>query len=260
MPEISVLLPSLRKEAAAQRIREFARTHECVDYEIILVSPFAIPEPRVVHIPEEKPKGGIHALNAAYQRASASYITWWSDDAWPTSNCLKKMLKFIKEKQEPFLGGFRLRNRHGDELEPWSVYGRLYACWGMASQNTLRSIGGFLDPRFKRFWSDPDMSLRAWTRGGRVELCPDAWVVICHIEDGIKQNDLKKYFAEDTETFFDRWHDRLGEGKPRVWTEINRPIPVRRRPTLRFMIGAVTNRVPFVKQAKEMVKTVIGKK
>lgn len=262
MPEISILLPSLRKEAAIQRIQEFAQTNGKMDYEIILVSPFAVEEARVLHVREEKRRGGIHALNSAYGRASAPFVTWWSDDAWPTMNCLAKMLRFIVSRKDPFLGCFRLKSRHGEEFEQWSVYGKLYASWGMASRKSIQAIGGFLDPVFKRFWSDPDMSLRAWVKGGRVEICPNAWVVISHIEDEVKLSDQQKYFNVDAETFLSRWHERLGEGKPRPldWREINYPIPIKRRPSFRFMIGAVTNKIPGMKRAKESLKRVLFKK
>ena len=260
MPEISVLLPSLRKEAAAQRIQEFARTNGSADYEIILVSPFAVNEKRVLHIPEGKAQGDIHAANMAYRRASAPFIVWWADDARPTPHCLSRMLRFIRKHREPFIGCFRLKNRHGDELESWSVYGRLYACWGMASQNTLCSIGGFLDPQFKRFWSDPDMSLRAWEKGGSVKICPNAWVIISHIEDEVKRKGLEAYFVADTETFFNRWHEKLGKGQPRIWTEINKPIPVKRRRSMRFMIGTMTNSIPLFRQTKEFIKSAIKPK
>ncbi len=42
MAEVSILLPSLRRDAVLLRIQEFSATNANVDYEIVVVSPFAI--------------------------------------------------------------------------------------------------------------------------------------------------------------------------------------------------------------------------
>src|SRR5215813_11581987 len=129
MPEIAILLPSLRRSAVSRRIIEFSATNPDVDYEIVIVSPFQVQGRNVLHVPEEERRGVIRAVNAAYANTSAEYIAVWSDDASPDFQCLGKMLDFLKTKNGPVIGSFRKRNANGKELEQWSVYGRLYGSW-----------------------------------------------------------------------------------------------------------------------------------
>jgi hypothetical protein len=68
------------------------------------------------------------------------------------------------------------------------------------------------------------MCLRAWEKGGRVEVCPDAWVESNNIIDEVREGNMNKFFDKDTETFFNRWHGKLGKGMEKDWRIINRPI------------------------------------
>ena len=229
MPEISITLPSLRPETALQRVREFSATNGDSDYELIIVSPFAIEGDKVVHIQEKEPKGTAFANDMAYQNSSADHIVWWADDLVPTVNCLANIVNFVKSKKDPFIASFRMKDRFGKEKPQWTIYGKLLAGFGCASRNTLDLIGGYFDTAYRSYWQDPDMCLRAWTRGGKVEVCQNAWVVMEHIFDKLRENNWDKYQLEDTKTFLDRWHNTLGKGieRDRVqrdWTVISKPV------------------------------------
>lgn len=212
MPEVSTILPSLRPDAVKQRIEEFAATNGNVDYEIIVVSPFILKEDRVVHIYEEKPLGTIHAHNIAYGRSSGEYIIPWSDDAVPTPKCISNMLSFVRRHKDPSVAAFRLKDREEKELALWCVYGKLVAAWGCVSKKTIQLIGGYYDTAYKGYWADPDMCLRAWSKRVKVKVCPDAWLVMDNIVDSVRTDNWNKYFAQDTETFLNRWHHKLGKG------------------------------------------------
>ena len=54
MPEISILIPSLRREQIERRIVEFAGANPDVDYEIVVTSPFPVSGDRVVHVLEHR--------------------------------------------------------------------------------------------------------------------------------------------------------------------------------------------------------------
>ncbi|MEM2915519.1 MAG: glycosyltransferase [Candidatus Bathyarchaeia archaeon] len=226
MAEISILLPSLRPEAVLQRVEEFKETNDGVDYEIIIVSPYSINGEKVIHIKEVELQGVISAMNLAYRHASGEYIVYWSDDASPMPNCLSNMKDFIKQNNPPFIGAFRIRDRYGRELEQWSVYGKLYACWGCLSKETINIVGGLFDSNYRSYWADPDLGMRTWIKGGKVEICPNAWLKIEHIKDNLREENFHKYFEKDTETFYERWHDGFGKNFQKLWTEINKPIPV----------------------------------
>ncbi len=223
MPEVSITLPSLRPEAVLQRIKQFSMTNKGVDYEIIVVSPFPVKEERVIHVYEKEPSGNVPAHNIACKNSSGEYIVYWSDDIYPTANCLANMLRFVKSKEKPFIGAFRLR-RQGQEKTQWTVYGKLYAPIGCVSRKTLDLIGQYFDPVYRAYWADPDMCLRTWEKGGRVEVCPDALVEDANMMDEVRGKSWDRFFAKDTETFFNRWHDKLGKGTEKDWRRINRPI------------------------------------
>lgn len=224
MPEISIILPSLRPELVLQRIKEFYKTNRDSDYEIIVVSPFKVRGDRVVHIYERELAGTIHAHNVAYENSSGRYIVPWADDTSPTTGCLSNMLRFVKSRKEPFIGAFRIKDRRGGELSHWAVYGKLYAGFACFSKKTVELAGGYYDPVYKGYWADPDMCLRNWERGGKVEVYPNAWVVTENLVDGVVTNNLSKYFDKDAETFFNRWHGRLGKGMERTFEAVNKPI------------------------------------
>lgn len=229
MPEVSITLPSLRREAVLRMIKELSMTNGNVDYEIIVVSPFTVKEDRVVHIYEENALGNIHAANVAYENSSGKYIMTWCDDVFPTINCISDMLNFVKNENDPFIGSFKIRYRQGHEHPQFGVYDKLYACYGFCSRDTINLIGGYLDTVYKSHWADPDIALRTWEKGGKVKVCPNAYVIMDHIDDEVTRNNSKKYFDNDKITFLNRWHDKLGKGIDRnlvnnQWNIINKPI------------------------------------
>jgi hypothetical protein len=265
MPEISIILPSLRRTLVLKRIKEFAKTTKGLDYEIIVVSPFPVKGERVVHIYEEKQLGTIHAHDVAYRNSLGVYIMPWADDSSPTMNCLSSMLSFVKGKKDPFVGSFRVKDRRGRELVQWSVYGKLYACFGCASKNTLKLIGGYFDPAYKGYWADPDMGLRTWEKGGRVEVCPNAWVITEGFSDKVSTENSKNYFQHDTETFYNRWHDKLGKGIEKNFDAVNKPVGNGRlRPAFSFYVTLLNKMLvlysTFVpEKVKGVVRLVVNK-
>lgn len=219
MPEISIILPSIRPEIILQRINEFSITNRDLDYEIIVVSPFTVKGDKVVHIKEGQLGFG-HAANTGYKFSSGKYVVYWGDRISPTINCLSNMLNFVKSNPDPFIGSFRMKDsRSKREIAQGCVYGKLFPTYPCASKNTINIIGGLIDPIFEHYWADPDMGLRTWEHGGKVEICPDAWLEKETYDDEIVSNNTKKFFDSGAETFFNRWHNTMGTGiKREVYT------------------------------------------
>ena len=71
-------------------------------------------------------------------------------------------------------------------------------------------------------WCDIDLSLRCWDKGGTVEIWKDACVAPKQIEDDLYKMHRKDYWKHDVDTFFELWHDRLGQGLPREEGTVNR--------------------------------------
>jgi len=223
MPEISIILPSLREKLALETIKEFEITNKDFDYEIVIISPFPVKREKIVHVFEEKPQGVSIAYNAGYKCSSGKYICWWSDDAFPTKGCLLNMVNFLKTKKPPFIGAFGIKDKKGIEHPQWKAYGKLYACWGCASRETIEMVGGFFDPIYKCYFADPDLGLRVWEKGGRVEVCPDAWLISHGLMDKLREDNQIRYFEKDMNAFFDRWHDKFGKRIKKDFYIVNRP-------------------------------------
>jgi GT2 family glycosyltransferase len=224
MAEISIILPTLRKDEALKRIKEFEMTNENIDYEIIVISPFYVEGKKIKQVLEKTPQGVIAAMNKGYEIASAHYVCWWSDAASPTQNCLLNMINFLKTKHSPFIGAFRIKNIHGRELSQWKAYERLYACWGCASKETINTVGGLFDPVFHSYFADPDLGLRVWEKGGVVAVCPDAYIIINRIPgDKFRKFHKEKYFQNDMQIFFNRWHPKLGKSIKQNFYQVIKP-------------------------------------
>lgn len=251
MPAISVLLPSVRQEAADRVISAFLSTQGDFDYEIVLVSPFSVDQPHVRHVPETERGGVVQAMNVALAAAAADYIVLWSDDAMPAQDCLRNIHRFVQDKPAPFVAGFNKREQSGRINEQWSVYAKLYVGWLCTSRETIGKVGNLLDPAFRNYWSDPDFCLRVWDAGGTVDICPDAWVEIVQIDDQVKVSNMGASFERDMNVFFDRWHQKLGRGRPKVWWRINTQIPN----SAMGRVRAVLRQVPYLKEIIDVVRS-----
>ena len=251
MPELSILLPSLRPSEVEKRIAEFAVTNPDIDYELIIVSPFSVTGKKVVHLLETEKKGVLFAMNEAYKVVRGDYIIPWSDDASPCDNCLQNILEFMKSQNSeiPFVAGFEKESPRGEGFGQWQVYGKLYVGWLCASKKTIETVGGLFDLVYKNYWGDPDFCLRIWEKGGRVEICKNAKIKIGQINDDVKSNNLNFCFERDTETFFDRWHSKLGGGAKRIWWKINCEVPV----TFSDHARAFLRQIPYLKELKDIV-------
>ena len=222
MKEISILLPSLRPEAVARSIREFSETNSNVDYEIVVVSPFQVSGINTVWIKEEAPRGSVLATQIALRHASADYVMYFSDDVSPEPNCLRNMLDFLKYKKVPFIGAFKMLTPNGREIGPFGCYDKLYACYGCMSKDTIERLGSMFSIEYEYSWCDIDLSLRCWIVDGKVEICPNAFVVPRQINDEVYQNHRNLYWQQDVDTFLNKWHPILGKGYEKNPDKVNR--------------------------------------
>ena len=245
---ISITLPSLRPKTVSKRIKEFASEK---DYEIIVVSPFYVKDAVYIY---QDPIGCVAAHALAYEHSKGDYIAFWADDTAPTPGCLSSMVDFVRGKGLR-IGSFRVKDRRGRELAQWSVNGKLYAGFGCASRETFEKVGYF-DPIYRSYFADPDLSMKVWQSGGRVEVCPSAWVITEGISDTVSVENNKRYFERDRKTFVSQWGEFKNEpiGK-NVYPAFSIPVTLLNR---FFVLYA--KRVPlkvqrFVRKIKESCLT-----
>ncbi len=218
--EISILLPSLRPELLKRSIQEFDSTNSNVDYQIVVVSPFKVQAHKVKWIFEGEPRGSVWATNIAYTYSEGRYAVYFSDDVSPTKDCLKTMLAFMKDKETPFIGAFKMLTPEGRQIGPFGAYNKLYPCYGCLSEETCALLEGVFYHKFLYSWCDIDLAMRCYSKGGKVEICQDACVIPRQVEDDIYKNH-RQTFNQDFNTFCDLWHPTYGGDLPREIGAIN---------------------------------------
>ena len=88
------------------------------------------------------------------------------------------------------------------------VFGRVFAGFMCMRRDKAELIGGFLDyPYYRAWFLDPDLSLRVWQAGGKVETCNDAQVLLLPEPEGdiVASGNREKYYNRDGEAFRKRW-------------------------------------------------------
>ncbi|MCJ7543642.1 MAG: radical SAM protein, partial [Phycisphaerae bacterium] len=218
-PHISVVLPALRAWAARRCINRIATTSGGVDYEVVVVSPLDMASllagcegyERLRFVLEETQQGSCLANTLGYQNARGRYVFAIADDHLLGQDCLRNLLAFMAEHEsELFLAGARCYALSGPG-EEHVVYGFYYPYTPCIRRDVVEAIGGFYDPYYKCYWGDPDLAMRVWHRGGRVALCPDAWVEFHNAQDAVDAESARRYGDHDYRAFVQRWHGLHGD-------------------------------------------------
>jgi hypothetical protein len=94
--DVSMLLPSLREEAAGNFIDWINSFEVPYEYKIVLVSPFKIDKPNVLWVEETGPaRGSIKPMNDGYMASTGDFITLARNDA-PYDVGWWKIIDFVK--------------------------------------------------------------------------------------------------------------------------------------------------------------------
>lgn len=217
-PEISLLLATLRPDKARKCIQSIVETSAGVNYEVVVASPFDMCNllagckgyHKLKFVKEEKKDGCIKAFTTAYENAAGKYVFAIADDHRLGKDCLKNLIEFMRQHDhEIFLAGTRCYGVYGAGPE-WKAYGFHYAFNPCIRRDLVQQVGGFYDPYYKSYYGDPDLSMRVWHYGGKVELCPDAWVEYHNELDYIDLETHVNNAERDFKAFFKRWHPVYG--------------------------------------------------
>lgn len=228
-PGVSIILPSLRPFQLAQCLASIERYTVDIDYEVVVVSPFDIdPNPNIVHVKEVSREGVCRAVTAGYERARGEYVILMADDSRATPLWVTNMIAFMRPHDDEIFEG-RFQHFQATGVVPeFTVYGKLYTGFFCIRRDKVARIGGLFDCYYRGFWADPDLSLRVWHHGGRVETCPNAWVYSADCPDDVHENSYNKYFVRDQEAFFRRWYHiyaQPGESRSFAACQGRKPIP-----------------------------------
>jgi len=212
--ELSVIIPSLRPEVLKETIERIYKTTTDLEYEIIVVSSLDMPEisklDRVVVVKEEEQKGSNWAIELGTNKAKGTYIMELSDDNLVDTDCLKNIVKFMKQHDDKLM---ICSPRVHDlwEIHPeTTVYGFYYAKTPCIKKSNLEKIGQFYDTAFHSYFADPDLTLRVLDKGGTATICPDAWIEFHNVREDSVKDTRKQHFNPDSKLFLDRWKPIYG--------------------------------------------------
>ncbi len=201
MKTISVILPAARDAARTQHVvNAFHSSNPTVQVDFVVSSPTFTIE-NVTNV-RDNSAGVFKAFVQSLPPTKGEYITWISDEALPTANCLTSMADFIDSKPKPFIGEFFV----GDE--GCKEFGLQYARWGMMPRESVDKIG-FFDGGYQNYFADVDIGLRCWHMGGSVESCGHAQISLTQLNDGLSQSHFEKSWHQDYRLFRKTWYTKF---------------------------------------------------
>lgn len=219
MKKASISLPSIYPDKLMKCIDYIEKYTKNIDYEIIIVGtenikPVIEGHDRIKFILDTERKGNAIPHQKGIEASTGEYSVELGDDVYVTENWLSDMIKFleINDNKLPLQGCFRLKNMSGEEIPQMYVDNKfLYALLGCMKTETLKKIGGW-DRGYAHYFSDPDVSMRIWEAGGRVLVCPDAWVCL-HIDDISEELKKERGCPQDEKLFYDYWGKTIRIGR-----------------------------------------------
>jgi rhamnopyranosyl-N-acetylglucosaminyl-diphospho-decaprenol beta-1,3/1,4-galactofuranosyltransferase len=170
---------------------------------------------RLKVIAEPERQGFVRAANRGFRSATGRHMTWLNDDARPCPGALDAAV-LAMEVAPPDLAFLALYHRwhspmnvayeatrDGEAYQVCHVRGTLYANFCVGRRATYERLGLF-DERYYFFAADPDLSLKAWHAGLRVEPLDGAFVEHDEHADDRRAADAARG-RRDNERLFAKW-------------------------------------------------------
>jgi GT2 family glycosyltransferase len=228
MIELSVIIPTLNRakllEAAIQSVAAGTTSR----YEIIVVdgasdddTPTVVADAakmlgdRIRHIREPRREGFVKAANKGFRVATGRWMCWLNDDARPRPGAFDAAIAQLSVSP-PDVGLVAMFHRWasprniayeaviGSEVyRLCHVRGTLYANFGMGPRSAFERVGLF-DERYFLYGADPDLSLKMWHAGLRVEPAWGAAIDHDEHEDDRRAADSSTG-QSDNRKLFEKW-------------------------------------------------------
>lgn len=232
MPQVTVILPSVRPDLLTDCVQRMHATAGFDDFEVAVISPFEVHGPRIRWFPEHTRRGVIAAHAEAYAGTDSECVVAMADYAVTHRNWLKNLLSFIDEREtdsRPLCAGlFLATNERGMGACIGSVFGHYYPYFPAARRRSCEAVGGYFSTDYVAYFADPDFGLRFWANGGHCQLCWDSVLVASHKRAAIppSQTGLVSFLPKDMALFIERWQRRFGPDWPVTnMTDFNIDIP-----------------------------------
>jgi hypothetical protein len=233
MVDISILLPSLREDAAGHCIDWVNSFSVPYEYEIVLVSPFKIDKPNVVWVEDTGPfRGSVKPINDAYLISKGDFVCLAGDDA-PYDVGWWSIIDFVKQldpKRKYRIAGFNkkflrlfkhvykhptlrrlpgLTKFHGHP----KIHGVDIPGWFCADRPTIDLLGG--TPFHQDLWAhcgDVDVGLKLHWAGEPVQFCQSAYIICSGgIDDELHAKNVSQFMRHDIDVTNSIWGDIYGK-------------------------------------------------
>ncbi|MGD0541578.1 MAG: glycosyltransferase [Tepidisphaeraceae bacterium] len=170
---------------------------------------------RLTVIREPHREGFVRAANKGFRAAVGRNMIWLNDDARPLPGTLDAAVRQI-DAADPDVAFLAMFHRYASqknvayhtildrrEYRLCHVRGTLYANFPIGRRETFRTLGYF-DERFYFYGADPDLSLKAWHAGLRIEPA-----YACYIDHQQHPDDRRARDSslgrQDNEKLFAKW-------------------------------------------------------
>jgi hypothetical protein len=177
MPQLSVLLATVRERYALPAIAALQASLARIDHEIIVVSPFVVEGPGIRHIPETTPRGCYPAYQRALEAATGDVLAFFTDDVIAVPGWADGLVDEIRRaeaKAMPYLGALSALN--------WpmcfSIYGKLFANRPVFGCRTAAALQPMFGEEFPHHFGDGDLAMRVWEMGGHVDILTHRTVLL----------------------------------------------------------------------------------
>ncbi len=222
---VSVVIPTCNRLKRLQRCIEAIRRDVTLPTELIVVDGasddgtrrWLADQPDLRIILEPRREGAVRAFNKGFRAATAYYVMWVNDDAYPLSGAVEAAVAMIERPDLADIGMVAFYHSwdcqrnildsvvyQGARYSIYNVRGYPYANFGLLRRELLQRVG-YADERYYFFGFDPDLSLKIQIEQGlKVVGCRRALMHHDEHHDERKLADLE-LSRKDNEKLFAKW-------------------------------------------------------
>ena len=278
MVDLSIVIPTCNRAQLLKRNLTSLAQHVRCSFEVIVVDGASADETQEVLaeakmslgdrlriIREESRQGFVRAANKGFAAASGRHMTWLNDDSVALPGTLDEAVRQMDgaAPEVAFLAMFHNyasgRNCAAESKFDGKIYrlchvrGTLYANFPIGRRETYQRLGYF-DERFYFYGADPDLALKAWHFGLRVEPAHG-----CFVDHDLHADDRRAADADrgrmDNQKLFRKWN--LPEKDP-TGNDFNPARPCTLRglrsevPKLTFLISTYNRRSALLRTLMQL--------